>query len=112
MNPRPDAGVSCLLAGRPSLIGVLGEEVRQDLGPGCREGGVIRWIARKVRHWKQGHYRGLQLRWTNVPVGELAVLTGDEYVELRHRQKRIYARCPRRILIQPVFKHPTIRQRV
>ena len=50
----------------------------------------------------------IQLTRTDIPVGELAVLAGDERVEQRCGNERVDASGPRRITVEVIFRHPLV----
>src|SRR5262249_48943237 len=48
----------------------------------------------------------VELRWSDVPVGELAVLAGDECVKVDGSDQGIYARYTRWVLVQSILRDP------
>src|SRR5262249_8232402 len=56
----------------------------------------------------QGHDLWIELRRSDVPVRVLAVLAGDERIELHGRDERVRARSPWRVLVQTGFQDPFV----
>lgn len=70
---------------------------------------MVRRIAREIGNRKQGNDCRFQLGRPDVPVGELAVLAGDEGIKERSRDQGVDTGPPGRVLIELVFEHPFIR---
>ena len=108
VDARPDARVAGLLADRPDESARVGNRYASTSARAVGERRVVRRIAREVRHREQRHDRRIELVRPDVPVGELAVLAGDERVELHRRDQRIGARGARRIPVQSILEHPLV----
>ena len=86
----------------------LGEQVGQDLGACGGKRRVVRWIARERRDRDQRHNRGVELMRPDIPVRELAVLTGDERIKQHCCDQRIRPRSTRSILVEPILRDPLV----
>src|SRR5262245_35783836 len=69
---------------------------------------MVRRIARVTGHRKQRQDAWVELRRSNVPVGVLAVLTGDEHVELHRADQCVSAGRTWRILIETILEEELV----
>ncbi len=106
VNSGPDTRVAGFLSANANRIRVAGEQIGDHLGRERGDGGMVGRVGGKIGRGEKGHQRGIELRGTQVPIGEFPILAANPSVIIRDSQQRLGAGGGRRV--QLIFEHQTI----